>query len=282
MKNAIVIVNYNDYKTTIRLIENIKDYKIIDNIIIVDNKSTDDSLIRLESYNSKKIIVLETNQNKGYSYALNIGAKYLIDLYKECNIIFSNADVVIEKEEDIKVLLSHLSKNNVIVAPNIIDSDSISRGWKIPRPIDDVILNIPYFHNKYYKKHLLYRDSYYDKEISKVDTVSGCFFAMTSKHYQDIDGFDENVFLYYEENIFGVKTKRLNKNIIVVNDIDVYHEHSVSIDKSVKRLNKFKIQKKSQRYFEKYYNKANIWEIFLLYITYYIAKVILFIKYLFK
>ena len=68
MKNAFVIVNYNDYKTTIKLIENIKDYNILDKIVVVDNKSTDESLIRLESYNSNKLIVLESGDNKGYSY----------------------------------------------------------------------------------------------------------------------------------------------------------------------------------------------------------------------
>lgn len=282
MKNTFVIVNYNDSETTIKLIKNIKDYKILDKIVIVDNKSTDDSFKKLERYNSKKIIVLQTNENKGYSYALNFGAKYLIDLYKECNIIFSNADIVIDKEDDIKKLLSHLNNSNVIVAPNIIDSNSISRGWIIPKPTDEILLNIPFFHRKYYNKHLLYTDSYYDKKISKVDTVSGCFFIMTSKHYQDINGFDEKVFLYYEENIFGIKTKKLNKNIIIVNDVDVYHEHSISIDKSLKRLKKFKIQKKSQRYFEKYYNNANVLEMILLYITYFIAKIILFFKYLFN
>ena len=172
--------------------------------------------------------------------------------------------------------------NNVIVAPNIIENNQINRGWIIPKPMDDVALNIPYFHRKYFDKHLKYRDSYYDKELSKVDTVSGCFFIMSSEHYKAIGGFDENVFLYYEENIFGIKTKRLHKNIVIVNDIDVYHEHAKSINKSVKDLKKLSIQKKSQRYFEKKYNNANIFEMFLLYLTYIIAKIVLFFKYLFS
>ena len=263
MKNAIIIVNYNDYKTTIKLIENIKNYSILDKIIVVDNKSTDESLIKLESYNSKKLLVLEAGENKGYSFAMNIGARYAIDLFGECNLIFSNADIIIDAEEDLKELIRHLNDKNVIVAPNIIENNEINRGWIIPKPMDDVMLNIPYFHRKYFDKHLKYSDTYYDKEISKVDTVSGCFFTMTSYHYKEIEGFDEGVFLYYEENIFGLKTKKLNKNIIVVNEIDVYHNHSISIDKSLKRLNKLAIQKKSQRYFEKKYNHANIFEMFL-------------------
>ena len=64
--------------------------------------------------------------------------------------------------------------------------------------------------------------------------------------------FDEGVFLYYEENIMGIKTKKLGKNIIVCNNVDVIHDHSVSIDKSLKRIKKYDILKTSQEYFEKF------------------------------
>lgn len=42
-KVGIVILNYNDYQTTKDMIDNIKDYDSIDHIVIVDNKSTDNS-----------------------------------------------------------------------------------------------------------------------------------------------------------------------------------------------------------------------------------------------
>ena len=47
-KLVFVIVNYNDYKTTKRLIDNIKDYKVIDDIYVVDNHSSDDSYDKLK------------------------------------------------------------------------------------------------------------------------------------------------------------------------------------------------------------------------------------------
>ena len=39
LKTGFVVLNYNDYKTTIKLIENIKNYNSIDVIVIVDNCS---------------------------------------------------------------------------------------------------------------------------------------------------------------------------------------------------------------------------------------------------
>ena len=280
MKNGIVIVNYNDYKTTKRLIDNIKDYKIFDKIVIVDNKSSDNSLKELKKLENKRIVVIDSGENKGYSYALNVGCKYLIDKYRECKIIVSNSDIIIQSENDIKDLFELVKGKNVIVGPTIIEGNNLNRGWIVPKPMDDVAMNILGLYKKYQKRHLMYQDSYYNKDISKVGTVSGCFFAISSKHLEEMGYFDENVFLYYEENIMGVKTKNLGKNIIVANNIDVIHDHAVSIDKSLKRIKKYDILKNSQYYFEKTYNHASKGELFLLRLTNKITRVILLIKYM--
>lgn len=280
MKNGIVIVNYNDYKTTKRLIDNIRDYKVFDKIVIVDNKSSDNSLKELKKLENKRIVVIDSGKNKGYSYALNVGCKYLIDKYKECKIIVSNSDIIIQSENDIKDLFELVKDKNVIVGPTIIEGNNLNRGWIVPKPMDDVAMNILGLYKKYQKRHLMYQDSYYNKDISKVGTVSGCFFAISSKHLEEMGYFDENVFLYYEENIMGVKTKDLGKNIIVANNIDVIHDHAVSIDKSLKRIKKYDILKNSQYYFEKTYNHASKGELFLLKLTSKITRIILLIKYM--
>lgn len=277
---GMVIVNYNDYKTTKRLLDNVKDYKILREIVVVDNKSTDNSLEELRKLKNKKITIIDSGNNKGYSYALNVGCKYLIDKYKSLNIVISNSDIIIESELDIKDLNSYISTKNVIVGPTIIQGNDLNRGFKIPSPWQDIKQNIVFFGKRVLAKELSYPDNYYHKEISKVDTVSGCFFMIASKHLEEMGYFDEGVFLYYEENIMGIKTKKLGKNIIVCNNVDVIHDHSVSIDKSLKRIKKYDILKTSQEYFEKTYNGANKIELFFLKVFRYLTRILLLIKYL--
>lgn len=276
----MVIVNYNDYETTKRLLDNVKDYKVLKEIVVVDNKSTDNSLEELRKLKNKKITIIDSGENKGYSYALNVGCKYLIDKYKSLNIVISNSDIIIDNELDIKDLNSYISTKNVIVGPTIIQGNDLNRGFKIPTPWQDIKQNIVFFGKRVLAKELSYPDNYYHKDISKVDTVSGCFFMISSKHLEDMGYFDENVFLYYEENIMGIKTKKLGKNIIVCNNVDVIHDHSVSIDKSLKRIKKYDILKTSQEYFEKTYNGANKIELFFLKVFRYLTRILLLIKYL--
>lgn len=277
---GMVIVNYNDYETTKRLLDNVKDYKVLKEIVVVDNRSTDNSLEELRKLKNKKITIIDSGENKGYSYALNVGCKYLIDKYKSLNIVISNSDIIIDNELDIKDLNSYISTKNVIVGPTIIQGNDLNRGFKIPTPWQDIKQNIVFFGKRVLAKELSYPDNYYHKDISKVDTVSGCFFMISSKHLEDMGYFDENVFLYYEENIMGIKTKKLGKNIIVCNNVDVIHDHSVSIDKSLKRIKKYDILKTSQEYFEKNYNGANKIELFFLKVFRYLTRILLLIKYL--
>lgn len=50
MKNACLILNYEDYITTIDLIKKIHNYKAIDYIIIVDNCSQNESYSELKKF----------------------------------------------------------------------------------------------------------------------------------------------------------------------------------------------------------------------------------------
>lgn len=280
MKTGILIINYNDYPSTKKLIDNIKDYDIIDRILVVDNKSTDDSKKKLSRLKIDKLKVIVSEENKGYSSAINLGCKALIEEFKKCNIIISNADIIIDKEEDIKDLIKHLSKKEIgLVAPTIFERGNLNRGWKQPTPLTEVLLNIPYIHRFFRKKLVYYKDDHYNKDISIVDVVSGCFFLINSDMIKKINYLDENVFLYYEENILAKKLKAINKKSLIDNKTIVIHNHSVTIDKNINKIKKYKIQKTSQYYFEKNYNNANLVECFFLKLTAHITKLVLYFYY---
>ena len=281
MNNVFLIINYNDYQSTKHLIDNIINYKIVDEIVIVDNCSNDNSYMQLEKV--KGITLLKSDGNNGYSSAINYGSKYIIDKYKKANIIVSNADIIINKEKDLVKLLTDLNNKNVgIVSPVISEHGELNRGWKLPSPMMDVLMNLPVLHRYFYKKYLLYKPNRYESRLTEVEVMSGCFFLINSDILKEINYLDENVFLYYEENIIGSKLKQINKSIVIDNEIEIIHNHSVSIDKNLNKIKKYKQLKKSQYYFQTEYNKANILEIVCLLITNKITLFILYIVYFIK
>ena len=280
-KIGIVIVNYNDYKTTSRLLNNVKDYKCLSHIVVVDNNSTDDSFEKLKEFESNRITIIK-NSSRHFSSGLNVGAKCLIKKVGECNIIFSNSDVIIKGEEDLKKLSSYIKEDVVVVGPTIEEKGVKNRGWRLPSTNQEILFNLPLVSRYFKKKFLQYDDDHYKGETSIVDVVSGCFFMVDSKFLEQNDYFDENTFLYYEEQILAIKVRNKNKKELVSNEVEIIHDHSVSIDKSIKRLLKQKTLKTSQNYFCKNYLKANIIQMALLYITDYIFRGILCIRCLFS
>lgn len=279
MKTGIIILNYNDFNTTKDMINQIKDYKELDVIIIVDNMSSDNSYKKLKKYENDKIKVISSKENKGYASGNNVGIKYLTENYDVDNIIISNPDIFV-KDEDIKKLKKDLIDNKDIdlISPYINERGIISRGWKLPKYFDELLSNINIVH-KLAKKRMNYDESYYKDRLTKVEVVSGCFFMIRKNSFEKIGYFDENTFLYYEENIIGKKLKDNNMNTYVDKDVKITHNLSVSVDKNINSIKKYKTLKQSQKYYQKEYNKLNIFGMILLRVTYYISLIISYIIY---
>ena len=279
---GLVVVNYNDYENTIKFIDSIKNYNIIHKIVIVDNCSTDNSYNNLKRIISNKIILIKNASNKGYGSGINLGSKYLISNYEIDNIIVSNTDIIINSEKDIKKMISYLQNDIALVGPNVLENGGINRGWKIPSVWDDVFLNIPIIHRIIRKKLLFYDESKYNNSSTEVEALSGCFFIINAQVLQKINFYDENVFLYYEENVIGTKLKNNGYKSLIINGVNVIHNHSVTIDNSMNRIKKYKELKKSQKYFHKNYSHSSLFGIINLYITDRIMLILLYLVVFFK
>lgn len=262
-KIGFIIINFNDHKTTKKLINNIKNYKIIDEIVVVDNKSTDKSVLELQKIDN--ITLIANEENYGFAKAINIGCKYLINKYKDCYIFVSNSDIRIEEENDLKELVKTFKvKDIALVGPVIKEPDGVVRGWKLTSVNEDILMNIPLINRVYRNKLLNYKDSYYTTLLSYVDIVKGCFFLIDSKALEKINYLDENTFLYYEENILAKKLKVKKYKTVINNKVTIYHDHAKTISKNVNNINRYKITKESFMYYEKNYNDANSLQIFIL------------------
>lgn len=281
-KIGIVILNYNDYDTTYDMVKQIKDYKILDHIVIVDNNSTDLKYDKLKKLENDKVKVIKTDENKGYAYGNNYGIKYLVNNYKIDYIIISNPDIIVS-ESTIKKLKDDLDKNEdiSIISPVINQLGEKLRGWRLPSYAIELLSNINYVH-RYAEKRMLYPDEYYKDDLTKVDVVSGCFFIARKNDFEKIGYFDEGTFLYYEENIIAKKLKDSEKNTYIDNTVSVVHNLSVSVNKSINSVKKYKILKDSQKYFQKKYYHINIFKMLLLRITYYISLIIAYIVFFIK
>ncbi len=231
MDNVLVVLNYNDSKTTEGFLKNAQFCNALQKIIVVDNCSTTGDFRKIQQYASDKVDVIQSEKNGGYAYGNNFGIRYAIDKYSPEVCFVSNPDVTFEDETIVK-MQSCLRKNEdiAVVAPIVNQGYNV---WHLPRfwgVIESLFLVWHNFHKQVLKKRILHSS----KPIIKVGAVEGSFFAISTKAYEAISGFDERTFLYYEENILAKRLRDQNLNVCVLVDCRYNHFHSVSIKKQYK------------------------------------------------
>lgn len=258
MKVGMVVLNYNDWQSVASLLSVINNYSCIDKIVVVDNLSTDNSFDELKKIINEKCILLSSDRNGGYSYGNNIGIKYLINNYQSDIIFIVNPDVCFEEDLLLNIITCFRKNKNYAVLTGVMHNTlnlPMRMSLKIPNYVN-TILDCSFIGRKI-NQLCMFRKIDYNKEVMEVETVPGSLWGIRSKILEEIDFLDENVFLFYEENILGFKMMKLGYREGILTGYSYLHKHSVSIKKSLDMIKGHKIYLKSKYYFEKKYRKLN-------------------------
>lgn len=274
MNVSLIVLNYNDSASCIKLIDDVVNYEIIDNIVVVDNCSTDNSFERfIKKYeNNLKIHCISTKMNGGYAYGNDFGCKYAISKLKSNILVIANPDIKFEEivlNKMIETLIKIENSGIIGCSMRCHSGIALPSAWKLPNYWDLVIDNFKLV-RKLIRNRMLYNDL--SNNLSHVEVVAGSFFVIRSEVYTKIQGFDTNTFLYFEENILAYKLMMNNyENYLLTNEY-YDHFHSVSINNTFsKKKKRFDIANNSKIYFAKKYLKISKIQAIILTITYFVG-----------
>ena len=263
-KIASIILNYNDWETTQKLVDKLCDYSNISKIVIIDNCSTDNSFQILDSKKHEKVVVLQSDKNGGYGYGNNLGINYVAN-NTDCEyLLICNPDVDITMEcvDRLQSVLESIPKC-VVAAPIqrfLTESGDIIPPWRLVNK-RQAILSMSFVLSKLFHIKLAYDvKDICEKKIMECDVMQGALLMADTKFMDTIGRYDEEIFLYNEEECLAQKIKRAGKISILVCDDFYIHQHSVSISKSYSSLvSKRKLQLKSRLlYLKKYYDISSV------------------------
>lgn len=262
MRNSLIVLNYNDSKTTTEYLDQVKTYNSIDTIVVVDNNSTDDSFKILKKYENEKIHIIKTPQNGGYGYGNNFGMQYAEINFHPSYFIISNPDVIYEENLIIKLMEYMENNKNITLASakmkDINNEEPWIIDWTLPSFNDIVRASLARASRVLTQRTIEYNKGFANKDIFIVDAVPGSFFIVDAKTMKEIGYFDEDTFLYCEEIILGMKLKNRNCKCAVVNSLSYTHHHSKTISKNIKkRVSQFKLLQQSRRVYLTKYNKIS-------------------------
>lgn len=254
----LIVLNYNDADTVFEFIGFTQKYSQIDHTVIVDNASSDDSYERLQALGSDRIHVIRADDNLGYAGGNNLGIRYALEHFDSEYVIISNPDVFFE-ERIIPVMRDALMQRDAacVACKMICNTQVMPVAWKLPT-YKDCVLEQLLILSKIFHLGTGYRIKELIGDIAEVEVLPGSLFMADTAKLQEVGFFDENTFLYYEENILGYRLRSKGyKQLIILNE-SYDHKHSVSIDKSMKSLShKFEIAYKSRNYYCRQYLRIN-------------------------
>lgn len=229
-----LILNYASPAKTMRLARTVGAYGSIDDVLVVDNCSPDNSYEYLATQlQNASTDVIKTDHNGGYGYGNNYGVRHILAHRVEGTreyAVISNPDVMVS-EHDVKTLVNCMEHHPGCLAAGGRQELLGTRAkplypWNIPSPLQ-CIAQFGY---------LSARRCPFDAttginltETTPVDCLRGALFIVDCDLFAKIGGYDERVFLYYEETVLGIKARRNNLRLIYCPNSVYYHEDSSSV-----------------------------------------------------
>ncbi len=258
---SCIILNYNDAPTTISLVERIKDYSLLDYIVIVDNCSTDDSWELLQPYKNDKIHMLKSPKNGGYGAGNNIGLRYSSDTLNADYSIIANPDTLFD-EICVEKFLQTFQNDPSVAVVSAKQSNTLDCAWKNCSTLQYVLATSLFF--EVWLKIRCYPSKYLkNKKFAEVFAIPGSLLMVDTKKMLQYGMYDEEFFLYYEEFVLAQKFSNVGLKTILRLDCSYVHNHHVSISKTYQRWSQqHTILLKSAELFLKKYKKTNSFQMF--------------------
>ncbi len=215
-KNDIIIISHNNSELTLNCLESVYQSDITAdlNVIVVDNKSTDETEKKIrEKYPEVKIILNE--ENFGYAKAVNIG-------FKNSNseiVLVANNDLIFQKDT-IEKLINFVKSDNKI---GLAGGQQFFPDGKRQKSYGDLpgiklALKDLFFWGAFAK--LIGTN---DESIREVPYVDGALIAIRRQAFVDLKGFDEDYFFYTEEADFCFRLKRAGWKVMFNPEISFIH-----------------------------------------------------------
>lgn len=261
MKLNCVILNYNDAGTVEKLVRLIHDYRVVEQIVVVDNASTDDSMERLKELQDHMVDVIRADKNGGYGAGNNLGVRFARENRQATHVLIANPDV--EFSEDclmkmLRIFENHPDAGVVTAVMQDAQYGSQRNGWPL-RGFVRELLSMGPVSRRLAKRFLEYPDPYFrDRKAVFVDAVHGSMLMVDADKFLECGGYDEGIFLYQEEAVLGQRMRTCGYRTILLLNCSYRHEHSVSIHKSHEsQMARQRLREKSTLYYMKKYLSIN-------------------------
>ncbi len=260
----IVIVNWNSGDFLRECIGSIRAYggSVVRRVVVVDNGSTDNSLDIDVAGASFDIVCL--GQNLGFARACNLGAARCASRY----ILFLNPDARLMAgalDKCVAFLESEAAAQVGICGVRLLnergDTQRHCANFPVWRTYLGNMIGMDRIFPAIFPPHFMHG---FDHLTSRpVDQVIGAFFFVRRSVFENLGGFDERFFVYFEELDFSLRAMRAGWSTWYLADAVAFHKGGGSSER-VKAMRLFYSLRSRMLYVAKHFSKNRALAVILL------------------
>lgn len=220
-----VVVNCNLKEDTLVCVESlVAAGAAMNQVIVVDNGSTDGSAQTLRQQLGPALRLIESNQNLGFAGGNNLGIQYALSQGAEWVLLLNNDTYVAttflaELENAIK-----RDKRLAIIGPMILYHNLSDRVWYLgDRLIPGLLISL-----SLYREHTE-RGQF--PSLVPVDFISGCGMLIRRDVFETIGFFDASLFMYGEDVDFCWRARMAGFRLAATTRAKMWHKVSASANR---------------------------------------------------
>lgn len=238
-KVAVVILNYNTFEDAVICVDSIKNLTkgVAYKIYLVDNASPDGSGKQLdEKYGDDlDVEVIISESNRGFSGGNNLGIQAALKEGYEY-IYLLNSDIILTNDALSLMQEAFKSSSDIaVVGPAVFSKENkymqyARKGITLTTYLSSqrsLSTLFPKLNDK-----LRYFSFNQSEDFASEGMVSGCCFGMRANFIRQNNCMDENVFMYYEEDILAHLMKESGQKAKIAAKAQVIHNEAVSTKKN--------------------------------------------------
>lgn len=224
---SVIVVNYNAGPLIVECIKSVLEQ--CDEVIVVDNASTDSSLVLLENAFSEKspLRIIRNQKNLGFSAACNVGVSYC----SSSHLLFLNPDCLLDSGTVAKLIEALNSDSQVgMVGGLLVNPDGTEQGGgrrAVPTPWRSFVraFGLSRFAHRWPK---LFFDFHLHKQPLpnhpiEVEAISGACMLVRKSIMNEIGLWDEGYFLHCEDLDWCMRFRHIGWKILFVPEARVIH-----------------------------------------------------------
>jgi GT2 family glycosyltransferase len=244
-KISIIIVNYRSQDRLRACVASIfEKFKNKNFEILIINNDKEENIVKVLG-KSPEIQVVNLGKNVGFGKAINVGAKIARGEW----LLFLNPDTKMLTNQDKFFSFFEATKEAGVISPKLIEESGEAQKWSAgtdPSLLDLIKNNLGLAKSK---------KVWESQKVRKVDWVSGAAMVIKKNLFDKIGGFDENIFMYYEDIDLCKRVREAGREVFYFPQEKVLHLGGRSTENEEKQKTDY--YKSQEYYFQKHFGRSH-------------------------